>query len=312
MKNGSNAIVDLVRGLRDEGYVFVTVSPETHRRVDARAHARGGTAAASLRDVFGWSRPFRPASIPERVLELARAADILTEDGELLRSRIRVSSLNGQLYVHSAYPTLAEDAVFFGPDTYRYCGMVEQELARGPRSKRLVDVGCGSGAGGLAAATGGRVEAVVLADINPSALRLAKVNAALAGVAAEIVKSDVLAGVAGDFDVVISNPPYMADPGARTYRDGGGHFGEQLATRIAREALARLGSGGRLLLYTGAAIVDGVDTFRRAVAPVCEEAKVAWSYREIDPDVFGDEIEDNDAYAAVERIAAVALVATIR
>lgn len=312
MKSGEAALIELVRALRDEGYAFVTVSPETHRRVDARAAARGGAIGTSLRDAFGWSRPFRPASIPARVLELARAADVLTEDGELLRSRIRVSSLGGQLYVHSAYPTLAEDSVFFGPDTYRYCALVEQELARGPRAKRLVDVGCGSGVGGIAAAAGAHVDAAVLADINPSALRLAEVNAALAGVTAEIVSSDVLAGVTGDFDVVISNPPYMADPDSRTYRDGGGDFGEALAARIAREAITRLRPGGRLILYTGAAIVDGTDTFRRAVAPICEEANVAFGYREIDPDVFGDEIEHNDAYALVERIAAVALVATVR
>ena len=103
----------------------------------------------------------------------------------------------------------------------------------------------------------------------------------------------------------------MVDRASRTYRDGGGSFGEALAVRIAREALARLETGGKLVLYTGAAIVDGDDTFLDAVRSVCD-ARAEWTYWEIDPDVFGEEIEQNDAYARVERIAAVALVATVR
>ena len=60
----------------------------------------------------------------------------------------------------------------------------------------------------------------------------------------------------------------------------------------------------------GAAIVDGPDACREALAAVCADAKAAWSYRMIDPDVFGEEIEHNDAYANGERSAAVALLAT--
>jgi release factor glutamine methyltransferase len=310
------ALVGLGRALKDAGYEFVTVTPETHRRVEARAAAAGRTEARSLRDVFGWSRPFSPGSgaLPPDMLELARDAEVLVEDGALLRANVRFSSLGvgaRDLFVHSAYPTLAEDAVFFGPDTYRYCDLVAAHVREGRPAKRVVDVGCGSGAGGLVAAK--HAERVVLADINPGALVFAEVNAVLAGVERKVdmVESDVLAGVDGPIDLVIANPPYMADPASRAYRDGGGSFGEALAVRIAREGLTRLEPGGRLVLYTGAAVVDGVDTFLAAVREVCVEAGAAWSYREIDPDVFGEEIEQNEAYARVERIAAVALVAKI-
>jgi SAM-dependent methyltransferase len=304
------SFVALGRALRAAGYSFVTVTPETHRRVAARAAAAGLTQARNVRDVFGWSRPCEPTLLPPRLVELARAAGALVEDGPLLRPTVRFSSLGQRLFVHSAYPTVDADAVFFGPDTYRYCDLVEREVERA-QPTRVVDVGCGSGAGGIVAARhGGRV---VLADINREALAFARVNAALAGVEdrAEIVESDVLAGIDGPVDLVIANPPYMVDPGSRAYRDGGGSFGEGLAVRIARESLARLDHGGRLVLYTGAAVVDGVDTFLDAVRHVCIEAKAAWSYRELDPDVFGEEIEQNDAYAQVERIAAVALVAEV-
>lgn len=310
----SVALVGLGNALKEAGYAFVTASPETHRRVEDRAGARGHAQARSLRDVFGWSRPFDAKTVPAEILDLARAAGVVDEiEGGLLRSRVRFSSLRGELFVHSAYPTVAADAVFFGPDTYRYCDLVAQHLDESKtRVKRVVDIACGSGAGGIVAAA--RADAIVLADVNAEALRHAEVNAHLAALErrVELVESDVLGGVKGAVDLIIANPPYMLDAKARTYRDGGGAIGEGLGVRIAREALARLDAGGSLVLYAGAAIVDGTDTFLTAVRRVCEEADAEWRYWEIDPDVFGEEIEQNDAYAAVERIAAVALCATRR
>lgn len=299
MKNRTQALVDLGRALEDSGYRFVTPTPETHRRVDARAPAD----ARDVRDVFGWSRRFAPDVLPEEILALARAADVVVEEGEALRASVRFSTLHGRLFVHEAYPTLAPDSVFFGPDTYRYCDLVGLEI---DRAERVVDIGCGSGAGGIVAAT--CAERVVLADVNPKALAYSRVNAELAGIAhkVEVVESDVLRGVEGPIDAVIVNPPYLVDPKSRAYRDGGGAFGEALAVRIVREALARLPSGGKLVLYTGAAIVRGEDTFFGAIRDMLRDVEVR--YRELDPDVFGEEIEQNDAYAEVERIAAVALV----
>ncbi|MDB5220675.1 MAG: SAM-dependent methyltransferase [Myxococcaceae bacterium] len=308
---GSAALIALGRALREAGYAFVTVTPETHRRVHDRAAASGRATARSLRDAFGWSRPFEASLLSPAMMDLARAAGILVEERSLLRSKVRFSSIGERLFVHSAYPTTAADAVFFGPDTYRYADLVAGETKHAARSKRVVDIGCGSGAGGIIAAP--YAERIVLADVNAGALSFARVNAVLAGIEdrVEIVESDVLRSVDGPIDLVIANPPYMMDPASRAYRDGGGSFGEALGVRIAREALARLEPGGRLVLYTGAAVVDGVDTFLRAVRDVCVDARADWRYREIDPDVFGEEIEQNDAYANVERIAAVALVATM-
>jgi methylase of polypeptide subunit release factors len=305
------ALVALGRALQAADYSFVTVTPETHRRVNARAAAAGRSSAENIRDVFGWSRPFAPDVLPAPLLALATQAAVVATAGDgLLRSTVRFSSIGERLFVHSAYPTHDAQAVFFGPDTYRFSALIEDELARGPRARRAIDVGCGSGAGGIVASVWS--DRIVLGDINETALEFAAVNAALAGVdtRAELIVSDVLASVSGEFDVVLANPPYLVDPASRAYRHGGGAHGEELAVRIARESLARLASGGRLVLYTGAAIVDGVDTFLRAVEPVCCEAKATLTYRELDPDVFGEEIEQNDAYVAVERIAAVALVAT--
>lgn len=301
MDEKDHALLELGRFLRDQRYAFTTVTPETHRRNNARARP-----PRSLQDAFGWSRAFPPCLLPPPLLHRLQHTGWVIADGALCRATVRFSSLGDGLYAHSAYPTVDEAAVFFGPDTYRFCALL---AARIERARRCVDVGCGSGAGGLS--LGSRVEQIVLADINPQAVRFARVNAALAGIAdrVELVTGDLFAPVAGEIDLVIANPPYLLDAGHRTYRDGGGAAGEGLAIRIVREGLARLAPGGRLVLYTGAAIVEGQDVVRAALAPVFEGAGARWSYEELDPDVFGEEL-DAPAYAAVERIAVVAAIAT--
>ena len=291
------ALIQLGLALREAGYSFTTITPASHARVNARA---GNETAKSIRDVFGWSRPFDARILSSQWIDLLRGANALDETGPLLRSRVRFSTAGGRLYVHSAFPTLDSQSVFFGPDTYRYLSLLQR---LDPSASRAVDVGAGSGAGGIAIAA--NCGSVVLADINPLALRHAAVNAAINGTTnARVVRSDVLAAVEGEFDLVVSNPPYLADDHARLYRDGGGRFGEALSIRIVRESIERLKRPGRLILYTATAIVDGRDTFHDAVAPLLEG--LASRYEEIDPDVFGEELE-RERYRDVERLAVVSL-----
>lgn len=302
----STALLHLGRWLRATGYSFVTVTPETHRRVNARA---GNVPARCLRDVFGWSRPFRESLLPEAPRTLLERAGALKRDGNFCRSAVRFSTLNNLLFAHSAYPTLSADSVFFGPDTCRFVSFIRSELnsVPQPKTRSLVDLGCGTGAGGIIAAPLAKPERLVLADINPKALLFADANAALAGITRPVcVLSDVLQNVQGPIDLIIANPPYLVDPQARLYRNGGGDYGCELSLRIVRESLARLEPGGRLLLYSGAAVVKGEDQFWSALQPLLTATQVRYRYVELDPDVFGEEL-DSPAYTQVERIAAVGL-----
>ena len=295
------ALLDLLALLDARGYHFVTPTPATHARVVARPDRQ---KARDLDDIFGWSLPFAPALLePELADAVARAG--IVADG---RSSLRVSRLHGRLFVHSAYPTTAEDAVFFGPDSYRFADLVVAELA-GACPKRLVDIGAGAGVGGIVAAEACPDAAVVLGDINPAALRLAAINAAHAGVTVECIETPGLERVEGAIDVALANPPYIIDPAGREYRDGGELFGGRLSLDMAREAVARVVPGGRVILYTGTAIVRGRDLLRDALVEASGRMGASPRYREIDPDVFGEELE-KPYYREVERIAVVAAVLT--
>ncbi|MEZ5959885.1 MAG: methyltransferase [Hyphomonadaceae bacterium] len=306
MKPRTTALCALLAALRERSYEFVTPTPASHARVLAKRKAE---TEHDLRDIFGWSLPFAPEEIDGALLSTLRNGDLIEEHDERLKSRVRVSSLDGDLFAHSAYPTTQNDAVFFGPDSYRFATFLRQTLpALSPRS-RLVDIGAGSGVGAIVAARITQARAV-LTDINPLALNFAAANWAQASAGeAEFIACDGLSGVNGDVDLIIANPPYIADPAHRAYRDGGGMHGGELSFTWAHQAARRLERGGAFLLYTGSAIVDGEDKLKTALFEALDGFDI--TYREIDPDVFGEELERED-YADVERIAVVGLVAIKR
>jgi methylase of polypeptide subunit release factors len=204
-----------------------------------------------------------------------------------------------------------QDAVFFGPDSYRFASFVQAELPRlGPRA-HVVDIGAGAGAGAIAAARVMPDAYYTLTDINAHALRFAAINWVMARLGpVHFAAGDGLAGPAPDHappvDCIIANPPYIADAAHRAYRDGGGMHGGEVSLAWARAAAERLPRGGAFLLYTGSAIVDGEDRLQAALLDTLSRFDV--SYREIDPDVFGEELE-REHYADVERIAVVGLKA---
>jgi len=302
--NGIDAkLLDLARAVQSTGYAFTTPTPATHARVNARPDSAW---ARDLPGVFGWSRPFRADAVPPAILALMRHAGVLVTEDVGLRSAVRLSSLDGLLFTHSAFPTTAADAVFFGPDTYRFARAIRAYLETGAPVRRAVDIGCGAGPGAVLVARA-RPEAEVFAgDINPAALRMTGVNATLAGVHVSAVDSNLLSSIPGTFDLIVSNPPYLVDPDARAYRHGGGTLGADLSLAILGAALERLAPGGTLLLYTGAAIVNGADPFRVAAAAHIAGSGARWDYEELDPDVFGEELEGG-AYTSADRIAAVIL-----
>ena len=302
MVSESEPLLQLLRALHQRRYVFVAITPATH----ARVLSRGIAGPPTLRDIFGWNRTFTAADLDPRLLALLDAADALEIADGRLRSKVRVGSVGGSLFLHSSYPTEQSDSVFLGPDTYRFIAFVRRQMTLRGAHPSVVDMGAGAGVGGILVARSAPGSRVTLVDINPSALKLARINAAFAGAQLETVMGDTMPQGA---DLVIANPPYMIDASKRAYRDGGELLGGGVALDWVRQALASMAPGGTMLLYTGAAYEQGRAPLLEALQEACTRKRARLVIDELDPDVFGEEL-DNSAYATVERIAVVGAIIT--
>ena len=84
-------------------------------------------------------------------------------------------------------------------------------LLDGADAPRVADVGTGTGAIALALKDERPDAHVVATDASADALALANENAAANGLEVQFVQTDLLVGVAGPFDLVVSNPPYVRE-----------------------------------------------------------------------------------------------------
>lgn len=302
-----HALLGLLRTLSQTGYRFVTATPATHGRVIARPDRQ---QARSLRDVLGWSLPFTPEIVPAEILDLLHAACMIEErGGGMLASRVRVSSANDTLFLHSPYPTIEQDSVFFGPDSYRFADLILARMQGLTAGSRILDYAAGSGIGGITATMQQKQAQLTLADINPKALFLASINAEHAGLQAQTSPATSPTDLPGEFDLIVTHPPFMIDTESRAYRDGGDLYGARLSLDWVLAGARKLAPGGRLILHTGVSIVDGQDVLRPHLEEALPDLGCALWYHELDADIFGDEL-DNAAYADVERIAAVGACVT--
>ena len=146
--------------------------------------------------------------------------------------------------------------------------LVEAALERIPLHApfRVADVGAGSGAIAVALAVARPLAKITALDISPAALQVAEQNAAAHGVGERLrfLPSDLLASVAGErFDMVVSNPPYIADGERETLAAEvrkheppmalfAGPTGLEVYERLVPEAARALPRGGWLLLEMGA------------------------------------------------------------
>jgi release factor glutamine methyltransferase len=139
----------------------------------------------------------------------------------------------------------------------------------------VLDLGTGSGAILLTLLAERPAAAGLGSDVSPAALAVARDNAARLGLAARFVLSDWFAAVRGTFDLIVSNPPYIAAaemaglaPEVRDWEPhlalspGGDGLGAFRA--ICAGAAAHLAPGGRLLLEIGPGQAAAVAALARA------------------------------------------------
>src|SRR5690606_15645435 len=300
------ALLYLLAFLKQQDYQFTTITPLSHQRILNRKKNEI-YKRRTLQDIFGWNLNFKKTDLDSALFALLQEHQLLQVQEDQYLSQVRVSSLDNEIFIHSVFPTTQQDAVFFGPDTYRFVYHLKQYIAAQPRPfKRAVEICCGTSAAAISIARQfPDVNEIRVADLNPKALLYSQINISFAGLNhIQPVQSNLFSNLEGQFDLIFANPPYLIDPEQRQYRHGGHALdGCELSFRIIKEGLQRLNSGGGLFLYTGVTVTEHGNLFLQHLQDLMKQHQnITWSYQEIDPDIFGEELEQ-PAYQHVERIA---------
>lgn len=190
--------------------------------------------------------------------ELGPLRDALKKRGE----GIPLQHLLGTVWFHNREFKTDARALIPRPETEE---LTEWVLSwKLPETQRVLDMGCGSGVLGLTLAAERPEWNVILADVSPNALALARENAARLEISnASFLESDLFSAIDGVFDGIVANLPYVPESDRAT---------------MAREVL----HDPALALFSGA---DGLDLIRRFVPEAFQHLKPGgWLAMEIGHD----------------------------
>ena len=157
--------------------------------------------------VLGQSRTYL-YTWPERELS-ATQQSLLEELVARRASGTPVAYLVGEREFWSLPLQVNEHTLIPRPETEL---LVEQALARLPRSGRALDLGTGTGAIALALVSERPDAEIWAVDASREALKVARANVERLGLPVQLVHSDWFAQVSGQrFHLIVSNPPYIAE-----------------------------------------------------------------------------------------------------
>ena len=116
------------------------------------------------------------------------------------------------------------------------------------QGERVLEIGCGSGVVSIHCAKNGCI--VTAADINPDAVKTARLNADLNFVPMDVVYSDVYENVNGIFDTIVFNLPYLPveEEGMAEKAWSGGADGLGPLPRLLRDSKKHLTKDGRIVI----------------------------------------------------------------
>jgi len=216
-------------------------------------------AEALLRTVLGCERSHLIAHAEEAIdFSKARSA----QDG-FARRRMGepIAYITGWREFYGIPLRVTPDVLIPRPETELLVEFALERLAA-RSSARVLELGTGSGAIAVALARERPDLAIVATDISEAALAIARRNARDQGAAIVLVNSDWFEALGPErFDLIVSNPPYVAASDAHLERGDvrfeprlalvGGEDGLACIRTIAARAQTRLRPGGWLLLEHG-------------------------------------------------------------
>jgi len=196
-------------------------------------------------------------------------ADELTAYRERVKRRARhepLAYIRGHVEFWSLDFTVTPAVLIPRPDTEV---LVEEALKRLPDTGRVLDIGAGSGAIAIALAHEKPKAHVEAIDVSEEALAVAAKNAAANGVQVVFKTGDLAEFAGGPFDLIVSNPPYIAEgeretlmPEVRDYEPGlalfAGADGLDAYRAIVARAPVQLKADGWLLFEVGHTQADAV------------------------------------------------------
>lgn len=238
-----------------------TAALEHARRPEPRLDAEVLLARVLERE-RAWLYAHAEAEPGERSAERYRALIARRAAGEPLQYLTGVQEFYGRPFA------VSPAALIPRPETELLVEAALEAMEAG-RPMRVLDVGTGSGCIAVTLALE-RPHAIVIAtDRSRPALALARRNAQALGARVELVEADLMAGLGGAWDVIVSNPPYVAEgelAGLQTeVRDHEPHAaliagpaGTEVYARLIPAAHAGLRRGGWLVLELGYAAAESV------------------------------------------------------
>jgi release factor glutamine methyltransferase len=134
---------------------------------------------------------------------------------------------------------------------------------------RILDVGTGSGCIAVTLALEVAAAEVFATDISEEALHVARENAGNLNAPVEFACMDLMDAIQGDFDFIVSNPPYVSltevNRLQREVRDHEPHValfgGLEIYERLICGAAKRLRQGGYLIMEIGFGMEEGIVKF---------------------------------------------------
>lgn len=152
--------------------------------------------------------------------QLANNLNTVLEDEKRLRFMVAVRAIKGGQPVQYALG----HAAFYGrefnvdrrvliprQETEELVEWVLNDYKASGEPKRVLDIGTGSGAIAVTIGAERPTWDVTGADISVDALEVAKSNADQFAKQVQLIKSDLFSAASGQYDIIISNPPYISE-----------------------------------------------------------------------------------------------------